>query len=98
MRSLSLWVALHTAIHDRQPLPLQVKRADAIRAFILSHYGGLYLDLDNECYRPAEEAFKDYDIVLQGTGFEGVNNGMMASVPGHPLWTRWEIGLQTSAK
>ena len=49
-------------------------------------YGGMYLDLDNECYKPAEEAFRDYDVVLQGTGFEGVNNGMMASVAGHPIW------------
>ena len=65
---------------------LQVKRADAIRAFIMLVHGGLYLDLDNECYVPAEESFKDYDVVLQGTGFEGVNNGMMASAPGHPIW------------
>ena len=64
----------------------QVKRADALRCFILHHHGGMYLDLDNECYKPAEEAFKQYDVVLQGTGFEGVNNGMMASAPGHPLW------------
>ena len=69
-------------------LALQVKRADAIRAFIMLKYGGMYLDLDNECYRPAEEAFLDYDVVLQGTGFEGVNNGMMASIAGHPIWKR----------
>ncbi len=66
----------------------QVKRADAIRSFIMLKYGGLYLDLDNECYRPAEESFQDFDVVLQGTGFEGVNNGMMASVAGHPIWKR----------
>ena len=64
----------------------QVKKADASRIFILHHYGGMYLDLDIECYRPAENAFKHYDVVLQGTGFEGVNNGMMASAPGHPIW------------
>ena len=67
-------------------LYVKVKRADAIRPFILLHYGGMYLDLDNECYSPAEAVFKDYDVVLQGTGFEGLNNGMMASRPGHPLF------------
>lgn len=48
----------------------------------------MYLDLDNECYAPAERVFKQYDLVLQGSGFEGVNNGMMASAPGHPLWMK----------
>ncbi len=48
----------------------------------------MYLDLDNECTRPAETIFRDYDCILQGSGWEGVNNGMMISAPGHPLWMK----------
>ena len=51
-------------------------------------FAGLYLDLDMECYEPTEKLFKDFDVVLQGSGWEGVNNGMMASAPGHPLWMK----------
>lgn len=49
----------------------------------------MYLDLDNECMTPSETIFHDYDAVLQGSGWEGVNNGMMASAPGHPMWMKW---------
>lgn len=48
----------------------------------------MYLDLDNECMTPSETIFHDYDAVLQGSGWEGVNNGMMASAPGHPMWMK----------
>ena len=68
------------------PVVMQAKRSDALRVFVLEKYGGLYLDFDIECYRPADESFKQYSIVLQGTGDEGINNAAMASMPGHPLW------------
>ncbi len=49
----------------------------------------MYLDLDNECMTPSETIFHDYDAVLQGSGWEVVNNGMMASAPGHPMWMKY---------
>jgi len=36
-----------------------IQRADAVRYFILYHYGGLYVDLDFKC-------FKNIDILLEG--------------------------------
>lgn len=48
----------------------------------MHHYGGLYLDLDIECYKAADESLRGYQVVLQGAGDEGVNNAVMASVPG----------------
>ena len=63
-------------------LLLQAKRSDALRVFIMHHYGGLFLDLDVECYRAADDSFQQYDVVLQGTGDEGINNAVMASMPG----------------
>lgn len=73
----------------------QAKKSDALRVFIMHHYGGLYLDLDVECYKAVDESLKDYQLVLQGTGDEGVNNCVMASVPGHPFWTEYAKTLVT---
>ena len=36
-------------IFDAYPYPIQ--RADAIRYFILHHFGGIYMDLDVGCLR-----------------------------------------------
>jgi mannosyltransferase OCH1-like enzyme len=33
---------------------LPVQRVDAVRYFILLHYGGVYLDLDNVCHLPPQ--------------------------------------------
>ena len=61
---------------------LQAKKSDALRMFIMHHYGGLYLDLDVECYKPADDSLAGYQVVFQGAGDEGINNAIMASVPG----------------
>ncbi|WP_268225315.1 glycosyltransferase family 32 protein [Sinomicrobium oceani] len=37
---------------DNYPVPIQ--KADAIRYFILFHYGGLYVDIDSEAFRNVE--------------------------------------------
>ena len=49
-------------------------------------YGGLYLDLDMECFQAADDSIGNYSIVLQGTGAEGVTNAVMASTPKSNLW------------
>jgi mannosyltransferase OCH1-like enzyme len=38
---------------------------DALRPFLLYHFGGVYLDLDCECFRPMNAWIKKYDLVLQ---------------------------------
>lgn len=60
----------------------QAKKSDALRVFIMHHYGGMYLDLDIECFKPVDEGLRGYQLVLQGTGDEGFNNAVLASVPG----------------
>ena len=51
-------------------------------------FGGLYIDLDVQCFRSAEPSLLGHDIVLQSEYREGrdVVNSIMASVPGHPFW------------
>ena len=53
--------------------------------FVMHYYGGLYLDLDIECYKAADDSLKGHQLVVQGSGDEGINNAVMASVPGK-LW------------
>ena len=86
-------------IFDAYPEP--VMRADAVRYFLLLHFGGLYADMDFECLRPFDDALLARGPVLIGLepaqhaerdlarsrGLERILcNALMASVPGHPFW------------
>lgn len=69
-----------------------VQRADMLKYFIMHAMGGLYLDLDIECWRPVDAWLEEgAEVVLQGTG-AGVTNGVFAGVAGHAIW---EAALQT---
>ncbi|MFI1332476.1 glycosyltransferase [Streptomyces sp. NPDC020845] len=77
-----------------------IKRADAIRYFLLDHFGGLYVDMDFECLRPMTGLFAGKELVLglepeahtqlpvsrRGGMRRIVCNAFMASRPGHPFW------------
>lgn len=51
-------------------------------------FGGLYIDLDVQCFRSVEDSLLGHDIVLQSEyhGGRDIVNSIMASVPGHPFW------------
>lgn len=80
--------------------PEAIMRADAIRYFLLDHFGGLYVDLDFECLKPVTEILDGHDLVLgcepdahtrlllaRRRGFDRiVGNAFIASRPGHPFW------------
>ncbi|HEY9078016.1 MAG TPA: glycosyltransferase [Anaerolineaceae bacterium] len=85
-------------IFDAYPEPIM--RVDAARYFILYHFGGMYVDLDFEAFRPLDPLLEGKQVVL---GLEPeshlksrfaiernlqqiVCNAWMASVPGHPFW------------
>ncbi|GLY66495.1 glycosyltransferase [Amycolatopsis taiwanensis] len=85
-------------IYDSYPDP--VMRADAIRYFLLDHFGGVYVELDVECLRPVGELLTGRELVLgcepsvhtrlppaRQRGLERiVGNAFIASRPGHPFW------------
>lgn len=52
------------------------------------HMGGMYLDIDVECYRPADPLLVGWDLVLQSEYSEGqdISNAILASAPGLPYW------------
>ncbi|MGY1583141.1 glycosyltransferase [Streptomyces sp. MN13] len=85
-------------IYDGYPEPIM--RADAIRYFLLDHFGGLYVDLDFECLRPVDALLDGRELVLgcepeshtrlllaRQRGLDRiVGNAFIASRPGHPFW------------
>lgn len=62
-----------------------IQRADAIRYFILYHYGGIYIDLDDKCERSMDNLLK-YPAFVRKTSPLGVSNDVMGSMPGHPFF------------
>ncbi|KAF8663475.1 hypothetical protein AX16_001043 [Volvariella volvacea WC 439] len=64
-----------------------IQRADAIRYFVLHHYGGVYMDLDIGCSRPMDPLLV-YPLILPKTIPVGVSNDLMFAEPGHPFLTQ----------
>ncbi|CCD25113.1 mannosylinositol phosphorylceramide synthase catalytic subunit SUR1 NDAI_0E02960 [Naumovozyma dairenensis CBS 421] len=64
-----------------------IQRADAIRYFILLHYGGVYIDLDDGCERRLDPLLTA-PVFLRKTSPIGVSNDVMGSVPRHPFFLR----------
>jgi len=59
-----------------------IQRADAIRYFVLHHYGGIYLDLDIGCLRPLDPLLI-YPVILPKTIPVGVSNDLIFAEKGH---------------
>ncbi|KAG5648965.1 hypothetical protein DXG03_000314 [Asterophora parasitica] len=59
-----------------------IQRADAIRYFVLHHYGGVYMDLDIGCIRPVDPLLT-YPVILPKTIPVGVSNDLMFAEKGH---------------
>ena len=80
--------------------PLDICRAEAFRYFVVYHYGGVYVDLDFESYRPLNDLLEGQELVFApeppvhatrtpglGRGFDRVLcNAFLASAVKHPFW------------
>ena len=42
-----------------------IQRSDAARHVILHHHGGLYCDIDIECYKPTDDLFNDTCVLFE---------------------------------
>ncbi|DBA84560.1 TPA: hypothetical protein ACH3X2_006144 [Trebouxia sp. C0005] len=67
-----------------------VQKGDALRPFLMHAIGGLYLDIDVECFSPTDPLLSGREVVLQleDSSPKSLNNAVMASVPGHPFWIK----------
>ncbi|WZN67144.1 glycosyltransferase [Chloropicon roscoffensis] len=77
-----------------------VIKADVFRLMLMETFGGVYADMDMEPVKPLDELLerlgqpacvlgrepREHAVVLEG-GRELLCNAMIASSPGHPLWT-----------
>ncbi|KAJ9642954.1 CSG1/SUR1-like protein [Coniosporium tulheliwenetii] len=64
-----------------------IQRADAIRYFVLAHYGGIYIDLDDGCNRRLDPLLA-YPAWVRRTVPTGISNDAMGAVPRHPFFLR----------
>lgn len=77
---------------DNYQYPIQ--RADSIRYFVLAHYGGIYIDLDDGCNRRLDPLLS-YPAWVRRTLPTGISNDAMGSVPHHPFFVRVIESLQS---
>ena len=64
-----------------------IQRVDALRYFILYHYGGVYMDLDIGCESKNKiQPLLAFDAVIPETKPVGYSNDMMISKPKHPFF------------
>ncbi|EXJ79725.1 hypothetical protein A1O3_08008 [Capronia epimyces CBS 606.96] len=70
-----------------------IQRADAIRYFVLAHYGGIYIDLDDGCKRRLDPLLS-YTAWVRRTRPTGISNDVMAAIPQHPFFLRVMESLQ----
>ena len=74
---------LDTYINYKYP----IQKVDAIRPFILYHYGGIYIDMDFVCLKSINKIFKEGNGVYIGKSSHfGLTNAFMASSKKHPFW------------
>jgi glycosyltransferase involved in cell wall biosynthesis len=91
--------------------PETIMRVDAVRYFLLDHFGGLYVDLDFECLRPVTELLAGDDVVIGVEPSEHtklfparrrldqvVGNAFIASPPRHRFWVHVHRELVASHK
>ena len=70
-----------------------IERADAIRYFVLFHYGGVYIDLDDFCKRRLDPLLTAPAFVTESEPV-GISNDVMGSVPHHPFFEKMLRSLQ----
>jgi inositol phosphorylceramide mannosyltransferase catalytic subunit len=83
----------HTFIQKEYPWFLEtfeqyahnIQRADTIRYFVLAHYGGVYIDLDNGCRRRLDPLLS-FPAWVHLTDPTGISNDGMGATPRHPFF------------
>ncbi|KJZ71738.1 hypothetical protein HIM_08880 [Hirsutella minnesotensis 3608] len=62
-----------------------VQRVDALRYFLMRHFGGIYIDLDNGC-RKSLEPLLYYPLWITDGGHGTLSNNILGAEPEHPFW------------
>ena len=82
---------------------VNIKRVDAIRYFLLFHFGGVYMDMDFVTLKPLDDLIKTdqaifgYQHQLHNQHADGaIANAFMATPPGHSLFKDLLLHLDAS--
>ncbi|KAF4595686.1 Mannosyl phosphorylinositol ceramide synthase SUR1 [Ophiocordyceps camponoti-floridani] len=62
-----------------------VQRIDALRYFLMRHFGGIYMDLDNGC-RANLDPLLYYPAWVTDGGQGTLSNNILGAEPEHPFW------------
>ncbi|KND88611.1 Mannosyl phosphorylinositol ceramide synthase SUR1 [Tolypocladium ophioglossoides CBS 100239] len=62
-----------------------VQRVDTLRYFLIRHFGGVYIDLDNGCQASLEPLLYYPSWITDG-GQGALSNNIIGSEPEHPYW------------
>lgn len=77
--------------------PYNIQRVDAVRYFILFHFGGIYIDLDIGCNKDLTP-FLNYDALFPKTHPWGVSNDFMTSRARHPFFEQLIHNLASNSR
>ncbi|KAH8658072.1 putative mannosyl phosphorylinositol ceramide synthase CSH1 [Xylariales sp. PMI_506] len=69
--------------YDGYKFPVQ--RIDTLRYFLLRHYGGIYIDMDNPCTENMDPLIY-YPAWTTEPGRGALSNNVLGALPGHPFW------------
>lgn len=72
------------ALANYDSYPYNIQRVDAIRYYLLYHYGGIYFDLDVGCEQRLDP-LRQYPLLLPTTDPVGFSNDVMVAAPKQPL-------------
>ncbi|KAJ6032635.1 mannosyl phosphorylinositol ceramide synthase SUR1 [Penicillium herquei] len=72
-------------------LPLQ--RIDALRYFLLCHFGGVYMDPEIGCQEPMEPLLNGTEAILPESWPYGVSQRWIASKPKHPFMIKVALSI-----
>lgn len=70
-----------------------IEKVDSFKYILMYHFGGIYLDTDNICYKSLDDLlykYKNYDIILSEEISVlkeiSIANSILISIPFHNLW------------
>ncbi|KAK6434422.1 hypothetical protein LTR95_009399 [Oleoguttula sp. CCFEE 5521] len=73
-----------------------VQRIDALRYFLMRHFGGIYIDLDNGCDADLEP-LRYYPAWVTDGGHGVLSNNILGATPNHPFWHLMTDNLRSYA-
>ena len=86
------------AVENFQAYEKPILKVDAIRYFLLHHFGGFYVDCDTLCKASLEPLRKEKTVLVRDVNPAlGLNNGFMGSVQGDVLMFRCARNLPKSS-